>query len=122
MPLLFLGRDQEFLPPHLHMEPEKIDALGSLYNAGLLRMERQPPFLQKGGNHGARLLNGGQALCHHADVVGIPGNPVSFPQSFGQAIKGDIRQQWADHSSYKVANFFFQDRTPPGEDRPERQY
>ena len=97
--LLFLGRDQEFLPPHLPMEPEEIKALGPLYKAGLLRMERQTPFLQKGGDHGARLLNGGQALCHHEDVVGIPGDPVAFPQSCGQSIKGDIRQQWADHAA-----------------------
>jgi len=101
--LLFLGRDQEFLPSHLHMEPEKIKTRGPLHNTGLLRMERQPPFLQKGGDHGARLLNGGQAFGHHDDVISIPGTPVSFPQPFGQSIEGDICQQGAEYTSDKVA-------------------
>jgi hypothetical protein len=87
LPLLFLGRDQEFLPPHLHMKPEKITPLGPLYNAGFLRMERQPPFIEKGADHRARLLNGRQAFCHHEDSGGIPGNPVAFPQPFGQSIE-----------------------------------
>jgi hypothetical protein len=58
-------------------------------------MERQPPFVEKGGDHGARLLDSGQAFGHPDDVIGIPGDPGSFPQLFGQSIEGNSCQQWA---------------------------
>jgi hypothetical protein len=97
--LLLLGRDQELLPSPRPMEPEAITALCPLHQAGVLRMERQPPCVEKGCDHGARRLDSGQAFCHHDHVIGIPGDPVAFPQLFGQSIAGDIPPQWAAHAA-----------------------
>jgi hypothetical protein len=70
-----------------------------MHKVDFLRMARQPPFVETGCHHGARLLNGRQAFGHHDDVIGIPGHPVPFPQSFGPSIEGDICQQWAHHAA-----------------------
>jgi hypothetical protein len=80
-------------------------------------MERQTPFVENGCDHGARLLESGQAFGHHDDVIGIPGDPVASPQLCGQSLKGDIRQPWAAHSSDNGANVFFQGEERRGGDR-----